>query len=497
MEKQLETEGEEEEEEEGLLDRRGKGAVVETVGKEGGGESSQASQLQFHQEDTRKWMEQFGFRTEMPTNEAKQEREEFAAKLEAIDHKERGLLISRKDQRFLTQKRKDFEEKKRLKEEGEALQQRLREQRGKEGDSKETLTLMTDALLHTTQELTSLHCIVGKIKHHQEEFQGRWNNFISASAHKIDDKTSNYTAQSEDIFTKKIISTITTTKKLEVVEETWEMEMIENEGEGDGKRDAKQSEEGERRKKMKLEGGNKVEKVLHSLTLLVEDNLPFDFILGTNWGNAACADVKMGEHKCWLPSPEGGKEKMRLFHESGAESSPSLCCMSAPVFTRHMVKKGMVDQVFVAYVRPLSEDRKEEERTPPQVEDLLREFADVGEVPTGVVDKVIKHPIEIEPGSKTPKGPIYQMSPMKLDELCKQLDELIEKGWIRPASSPYDAPVLFVPKKEGELHMCIDYRGLNAVIVKNVEPLPRIDPLLDKMQVCQYFSKIDLKSGYH
>ncbi|GBG75266.1 hypothetical protein CBR_g19900 [Chara braunii] len=90
-----------------------------------------------------------------------------------------------------------------------------------------------------------------------------------------------------------------------------------------------------------------------------------------------------------------------------------------------------------------------------------------------------------------------RMSPRELEELRKQLDELLEKGWIRPSSSPFGPPVLFVPKKEGELRMCIDYRGLNAITVKNAEPLPRIDDLLDRVQGAKYFSKIDLKSGYH
>ncbi|GBG93288.1 hypothetical protein CBR_g63145 [Chara braunii] len=75
--------------------------------------------------------------------------------------------------------------------------------------------------------------------------------------------------------------------------------------------------------------------------------------------------------------------------------------------------------------------------------------------------------------------------------------ELTEKGWIRPSTSPYGAPVLFVPKKGGPLRMCIDYRGLNAITVKNVEPLPHIDDLLDRVQGYRYFTKIDLKSGYH
>ncbi|GBG66134.1 hypothetical protein CBR_g55478 [Chara braunii] len=90
------------------------------------------------------------------------------------------------------------------------------------------------------------------------------------------------------------------------------------------------------------------------------------------------------------------------------------------------------------------------------------------------------------------------MSPGELDELRRQLKELVEKGLIRPSVSPYGSPVLFVPKKkEGTLRMCIDYRGLNAITVKNREPLPRIDDLLDRVQGCRYLSKIDLKSGYH
>ncbi|GBG86549.1 hypothetical protein CBR_g41612 [Chara braunii] len=116
----------------------------------------------------------------------------------------------------------------------------------------------------------------------------------------------------------------------------------------------------------------------------------------------------------------------------------------------------------------------------------------------GVVEREVVHAIEIIPRSSIPKGRIYRMSPSELDELRRQLKELVEKGWIRPSVSPYGSPVLFVPKKkEGTLRMCIDYTGLHTITVKNSEPLPRIDDLLDRVQGCRYFSKIDLKSGYH
>ncbi|GBG89959.1 hypothetical protein CBR_g50049 [Chara braunii] len=117
--------------------------------------------------------------------------------------------------------------------------------------------------------------------------------------------------------------------------------------------------------------------------------------------------------------------------------------------------------------------------------------------PTGVVEREVVHAREVVPGSKVPRGRIYRMSPVELDELRRQLKELTEKGWIRPSNSPYGAPVLFVPKKGGTLRMCIDHKGLNAITIKNGEPRPRIDDLLDRVQGCRYFTKIDLKSGYH
>ena len=89
------------------------------------------------------------------------------------------------------------------------------------------------------------------------------------------------------------------------------------------------------------------------------------------------------------------------------------------------------------------------------------------------------------------------MAPAELAELRKQLQELLDKGFIRPSVSPWGAPVLFVKKKDGSLRLCIDYRKLNQVTVKNRYPLPRIDDLLDQLQGASVFSKIDLCSGYH
>src|ERR1700738_4618875 len=89
------------------------------------------------------------------------------------------------------------------------------------------------------------------------------------------------------------------------------------------------------------------------------------------------------------------------------------------------------------------------------------------------------------------------MSQPEMDELKKQLTDSLAKGYIQESKSPYGAPVLFVKKKDGTMRMCVDYRALNKITIKNKYPLPRIDELLDRLLGARYFSKIDLRSGYH
>ncbi|GJW58054.1 putative reverse transcriptase domain-containing protein [Tanacetum coccineum] len=91
----------------------------------------------------------------------------------------------------------------------------------------------------------------------------------------------------------------------------------------------------------------------------------------------------------------------------------------------------------------------------------------------------------------------YRLAPSEMKELAEQLQELTDKGFIRPSSSPWGAPVLFVKKKDGSFWMCIDYRELNKLTVKNRYPLPRIDDQFDQLQWSSIYSKIDLRSGYH
>ncbi|GKC25930.1 putative reverse transcriptase domain-containing protein [Tanacetum coccineum] len=109
----------------------------------------------------------------------------------------------------------------------------------------------------------------------------------------------------------------------------------------------------------------------------------------------------------------------------------------------------------------------------------------------------IEFRIELTPGATLVAKSHYRLAPSELEDLSGKLKELQDKGFIRPSSSPWGAPVLFVKKKDGSFRMCIDYRELNKLTVKNRYPLPRIDDLFDQLQGSQFFSKIDLRSRYH
>ena len=109
----------------------------------------------------------------------------------------------------------------------------------------------------------------------------------------------------------------------------------------------------------------------------------------------------------------------------------------------------------------------------------------------------VDHHIELLPDTKPISQPGYRASNSDNDELKKQIDELLNMGFIRPSTSPYASPVLFVKKKDGTMRMCIDYRALNKVTVKNKYPLPHTDELFERLTNAQYLTKLDLRSGYH
>jgi hypothetical protein len=130
---------------------------------------------------------------------------------------------------------------------------------------------------------------------------------------------------------------------------------------------------------------------------------------------------------------------------------------------------------------------------------IVCEYPDVfpDDLPGMPPDQDIEFIIELQPGTAPISKRPYRMPPNELAELKIQLQDLLDKGFIRPSASPWGCPALFVKKKDNSLRLCVDYHPLNAVTIKNKYPLPRIDILFDQLAGAKVFSKIDLCSGYH
>ncbi|GJW82325.1 putative reverse transcriptase domain-containing protein [Tanacetum coccineum] len=144
-----------------------------------------------------------------------------------------------------------------------------------------------------------------------------------------------------------------------------------------------------------------------------------------------------------------------------------------------------------------TEDKSEEKR----LKDVptVRDFSEVfpKDLPGLPPMRQVEFQIDLVPSAAPVARTPYRLAPPELQELSTQLQELSDKGFIRPSSSPWGAPMLFFKKKDGSFRMCIDYRELNKLTVKNRYPLPRIDDLFNQLQGSSVYSKIDLRSGYH
>ncbi|GJP50962.1 hypothetical protein CLOM_g10117 [Closterium sp. NIES-68] len=157
------------------------------------------------------------------------------------------------------------------------------------------------------------------------------------------------------------------------------------------------------------------------------------------------------------------------------------------------------DTGFLAIATEVENDGEKASETPEKIKELLKEFQDIlpDDLPNELPPyRTHQHEIVEEPGSKPTFRAPYRLSPTELTDMKKQIEYLLAKGLIRPSTSPYGAPVLFTPKPDGSLRMCIDYRALNKQTIKNKYPIPRIDDLLDQLRGATVFSKLDLRSGY-
>lgn len=221
----------------------------------------------------------------------------------------------------------------------------------------------------------------------------------------------------------------------------------------------------------------------------------YDVILGKKWlehinpdidwaDNTVSFQFKGREHH-WEPNGVEGTRHARPLH-----------LLSYMKFKR-MVKDERLPAAHVAIVREVKEDGVRKMAV--DVGDLLDEYKDIFEEPTGMPPSRlgIDHAIDLEPGTAPPNKAPYRLTVEQLTELKKQLETLLQKGHIRPSVSPFGAPVLFAPKKDGTLRLCVDYRALNRITIRNSFPIPRMDDMLDRLHGAKWFSKLDLHSGYN
>jgi hypothetical protein len=203
---------------------------------------------------------------------------------------------------------------------------------------------------------------------------------------------------------------------------------------------------------------------LYKPSLIVLDGQGLDVILGMGWMRAHKAVLDTGTRVVQLDSPIYGTHVLQL--SSIPAATPSV---------HHTAAQNLKD-IPVAC-----------------------EFSDVfpEDLPGMPPDRDIEFVIELQPGTSPISRRPYKMTPKELAELKVKLNELLDKGYIRPSSSPWRCPALFVKKKDQFLRLCVDYRPLNAVTIKNKYPLPCIGILFDQLAGASVFSKVDLHLGYH
>ncbi|KAH9705011.1 Endonuclease [Citrus sinensis] len=220
--------------------------------------------------------------------------------------------------------------------------------------------------------------------------------------------------------------------------------------------------------------------------LIILDIRDFDAILGTDWLASHHATVDCFKKEVVFNKP--GEIEVKFYGERRVLPS----CVISVIDARRLLRKGC--SAYLAYVIVTGVRELRLEDIP-----VVQEFSDVfpDELPGMPPHREIEFSIDLVPGTAPISIAPYRMAPAELKELKIQLQELVDKEFIRPSVSPWGAPVLFVKKKDGTLRLCIDYRQLNKVTVRNKYPLPRIDDLFDQLQGAKVFSKIDLRSGYH
>ncbi|KAJ9563166.1 hypothetical protein OSB04_008326 [Centaurea solstitialis] len=211
-------------------------------------------------------------------------------------------------------------------------------------------------------------------------------------------------------------------------------------------------------------------------------------VVGVDWLSRNGGHIDCEFERVVIQKPSGGE--LTILSER-RKRPPKLFTLAKA--RKHVLRGGC--SFFAYVVDSQAETRKKAVADVPVVSEYPDVFPD--DLPGIPPERQVEFRIDLVPGAAPVAKAPYRLAPPEMQELSKQLEELLDKGFIRPSTSPWGAPILFVKKKDGSMRMCIDYRELNKLTVKNRYPLPRIDDLFDQLQGAAWFSKIDLRSGYH
>nr|GEW71663.1 putative reverse transcriptase domain-containing protein [Tanacetum cinerariifolium] len=230
-----------------------------------------------------------------------------------------------------------------------------------------------------------------------------------------------------------------------------------------------------------------------NIDLMLVELGSFNVIIGMDWLRRCHAVIVCDEKLVQIPY--GNETLIFCGNESNNGRGSRLTVFSCSKAQEYMAKEC---QIFLAQISAKKEEDKSEGK---QLKDVpvIRDYPEVfpKDLPCLPPARAVEFQIDLIPGAAPLARAPYRLAPSEMKELSEQLQELSEKGFIRPSSSPWGASVLFVKKKDGSFRICIDYRELNKLMVKNHYPLPRIDDLFDQLQGSSVYSKIDLRSCYH
>ena len=273
--------------------------------------------------------------------------------------------------------------------------------------------------------------------------------------------------------------------------------------------------------KQKVEGlirlGVKMGNYSGSVLCYVVDLHSYNLVLGDNWLREKRSYIDYRTESIVIHQ---GKKRYtinpkRVLDPQGREERKTMSNTIAPMLTAMQTKRALGKGCELCVILVTKEDPELNavKLTPGEVLEAIeqmdrerlieicRKVIGIFRDPPGydATDRDINvpHTIPLPHGHTPPYGPRYRHTPIEKEELTKQVTEGIAKGIIEPSTAPYGAPVIFVKKKDGSLRMCVDYRALNRITIKNRYPLPRIDDLLDEVGKAKYFTSLDLASGYH